>query len=80
LARFSGFVEKKRHEDRQGAVRRASVPLAAGAILASVAVVVCIVGAPVLGGGLLLSSSVLLLWGLHLLGRLGADPPASFGR
>lgn len=76
---FPGFVEKKQQDERQRAVRLATAPLAAGAIAASVALVLCIAGAQVIGGGLLLSASVLLLWGLHRLGRLGADPPESLG-
>jgi hypothetical protein len=74
---FPGAVEKNQRNERHGAVRRATLPLAAGAATSCVAIVVCVVGARVLGGALLVSGSALLLWGLHRLGRLGADPPAA---
>lgn len=74
---FPGFVEKNQSEDRQRLVHRATAPLAAGAIGTTVGVVVCILGGQGIGGGISLAGGALLLWGLHRLGRLGADPPAS---
>jgi hypothetical protein len=74
---FPGFVDKNQAEERESAVRRATQPLSAGVVATCVAVVVCVVGGQMLGGTLLLTGSALLLWGLHRLGRLGADPPGS---
>lgn len=74
---FPGFVAKNQRQDRQRRVHRATAPLAAGAIGTTVGVVVCISGGQDIGGGLSLAGGALLLWGLHRVGRLGADPPAS---
>lgn len=68
-------MEKNQREDRERVVHRATAPLSAGAIGTTIGVIACILGSQEIGGGFALAGGVLLLWGLHRLGRLGADPP-----
>jgi len=70
-------VEKNPHAERSLRVQRATTPLLVGAIGTYAGVVGSVLGADKLGAGVVLASAALLLWGLHRVGRLGADPPGS---
>jgi hypothetical protein len=66
----------KNGRERVGTVKGATVPLVAGAAGTVAGIVLSVTGPDVLGGVLTLAGLVIQLWGLHRLGRLGADPPA----
>jgi hypothetical protein len=61
---------------RERQVRLATGPLAVGALGTVAGVVLSLLGAGDFAAGLTLSGATSLLYGLHRLGRLGADPPA----
>jgi hypothetical protein len=61
--------------DRRQRVRLAQRAIVAGAIGTASGVIVSLLGAEGAGMPLTLGSALLLGWGLHRFGRLGADPP-----
>jgi len=63
--------------ERERRVRLATGPLAVGALGTVTGVVLSLLGAGDFAAGMTLSGATLLLYGLHRLGRLGADPPAA---
>jgi hypothetical protein len=65
----------KKPDTRESAVARATQPLTVGAFGVTGGIVSSVVGAEQIGAVLTLSGLVVLLWGLHRLGRLGPDPP-----
>ena len=64
----NGFSERQRQ------VRRATGPLGMGALGLVLGVMLGLLGQSDVSAALTLSGAGLLLWGLHRLGRLGADP------
>jgi hypothetical protein len=62
--------------DRQQRARLATGPLGVGALGLVLGVVLGLLGQSDLSAALTLTGAALLLWGLHRLGRLGADPPS----
>jgi hypothetical protein len=72
-------VAKKRDQDRSRQVTRATQPLSVGAFGAISGIACSVLGAEEIGSMLTLAGLGMLLWGLHRLGRLGADPPRAKG-
>lgn len=66
----NGFSERQRQ------VRLATGPLGMGALGMVLGVMLGLLGQSDISAALTLSGAGLLLWGLHRLGRLGADPPS----
>jgi hypothetical protein len=66
----------KTGRQRTGTVNGATVPLVVGAAGTVGGIVLSLTGPAPLGGVVSLAGLLLQLWGLHRLGRLGADPPA----
>jgi hypothetical protein len=66
--------------ERERRVRLATGPLAVGALGTVAGVVLSLLGAGDFAAAMTLSGATLLLYGLHRLGRLGADPPAALQR
>jgi hypothetical protein len=64
-------------QDRERRVRLATGPLSVGALGTVAGVVLSLLGGGDLAAGMTLAGALLLLYGLHRLGRLGADPPAA---
>jgi hypothetical protein len=62
--------------ERQRQVRLATGPLSVGALGTVLGISLSVLGAGNLAAGMTLAGAALLLYGLHRLGRLGADPPA----
>lgn len=62
---------------RERRVSSATHPLAVGAFGVVAGTALCVVGADEAGAVLTLAGFVMMVWGLHRLGRLGADPPPS---
>lgn len=60
--------------ERQQRARLATGPLLVGALGLVLGVMLGLLGKGDLSAALTLSGAALLLWGLHRLGRLGADP------
>lgn len=58
-------------------VRLATGPLAAGALGTVAGIVLSMVVGGDFAAVLTVAGAVMLLWGVHRLGRLGADPPES---
>lgn len=63
--------------ERERQARLATGPLGMGALGLVLGVMLGLLGQSDLSAGLTLSGVGLLLWGLHRLGRLGADPPSA---
>jgi hypothetical protein len=63
-------------QERQRRVRLATGPLSVGALGTVAGVALSLLGAGDFAAGMTLAGALLLLYGLHRLGRLGADPPA----
>jgi hypothetical protein len=61
---------------RERRVRLATGPLAAGGLGTVAGVVLSMVVGGDFAAMLTVAGAVMLLWGVHRLGRLGADPPA----
>jgi len=61
--------------ERQRRVRLATGPLAIGALGTVVGIALSLLEVGDFAAALTLSGGAMLLWGLHRLGRLGADPP-----
>jgi hypothetical protein len=61
---------------RERQVRLATGPLLVGALGAVLGIVLSFVMGGDFAAALTLSGALMLLWGVHRLGRLGADPPA----
>jgi hypothetical protein len=61
---------------RDRRVRLATGPLTAGALGTVAGIVLCMTVGGDFAAMLTVAGAVLLLWGVHQLGRLGADPPA----
>ncbi|MEY2931936.1 MAG: hypothetical protein RL033_2685 [Pseudomonadota bacterium] len=59
--------------ERQQRTRRATGPLWVGALGLVLGVMLGLLGKSDVSAGLTLCGAALLLWGLHRLGRLGAD-------
>jgi hypothetical protein len=72
-------VAKNRDTDRSRQVARATQPLTVGAFGAISGIACSVLGAEDIGSMLTLAGLGMLLWGLHRLGRLGADPPRAKG-
>lgn len=68
-------MRKKQDIHRPARVARATVTVAAGAVGTAGGMVVSLYGAEGAGAGLTIAGALLMLWGLHRYGRLGADPP-----
>ena len=62
--------------ERQRRVRLATGPLSVGALGTVTGVSLSLLGAGDFAAGITLAGAALLLYGLHRLGRLGADPPS----
>jgi hypothetical protein len=62
-------------DERPHRVRLATGPLGVGALGTVLGIALSLLGAGDLATALTLTSAAMLLWGLHRLGRLGADPP-----
>jgi hypothetical protein len=65
------------YSERQRRERLATGPLGVGALGLVLGVMLGLSGQSDLSAALTLSGAALLLWGMHRLGRLGADPPRS---
>lgn len=65
----------KKGVSRERQVSAATHPLTVGAFGVVSGIAASVVGAFDVGAVLTLSGFVMLLWGLHRLGRLGPDPP-----
>jgi hypothetical protein len=76
LATFSEIMNKN-GVGRARDVSSAAQPLTVGAIGICAGIALSITGAEDVGAVLTLAGVLLLLWGLHRFGRLGADPPGS---
>jgi hypothetical protein len=63
-------------QERQRRVRLATGPLSVGALGTVAGVALSLLGGGDFAAGMTLTGALLLLYGLHRLGRLGADPPA----
>ena len=61
--------------ERQRRVQLATGPLAVGALGIVLGVAAGLLGAAEMAAATTLAGTLLMLWGLHRLGRLGADPP-----
>ena len=64
-------------QERQRRVRLATGPLSVGALGTVAGVALSLLGGGDFAAGMTLAGALLLLYGLHRLGRLGADPPAA---
>jgi hypothetical protein len=64
-------------QNRQQRVRLATGPLCVGALGTVAGVALSLFGGGDFAAGMTLGGALLLLYGLHRLGRLGADPPAA---
>lgn len=62
---------------RERRVNSATHPLTVGAFGVVAGIAASVVGAHEAGAVLTLAGFVMMVWGLHRLGRLGSDPPAS---
>jgi hypothetical protein len=60
---------------RERRVSGATQPLTVGAFGVTSGIAASIMGAEDVGAVLTLAGLIMLLWGLHRLGRLGPDPP-----
>jgi hypothetical protein len=67
-------------DERQRRARHATRAIAAGAIGTASGIGVALLGLEGPGTVLTLGGALLLGWGLHRFGRLGADPPRWYGR
>jgi len=76
LATLSEGMSTNGERERERRVRLAIGPLAVGALGTVAGVLLSLLGAGEFAAGLTLSGAVSLLYGLHRLGRLGADPPS----
>ena len=76
LATFSEVMSKN-GTGRRRVVSSAAQPLTVGAIGICAGIAFSITGSEDVGAVLTLAGVLLLLWGLHRFGRLGADPPGS---
>jgi len=76
LATLSDDMSANGDRERERRARLATGPLALGAVATVAGVVLSVLGASDFGAGTTLTGAALLLYGLHRLGRLGADPPA----
>jgi len=64
-------------QERQRRVRLATGPLSVGALGTVAGVALSLLGGGDFAAGMTLAGALLLLYGLHRLGRLGADPPSA---
>jgi hypothetical protein len=62
---------------RERRVNSATHPLTVGAFGVVAGIAASVIGADEVGAVLTLAGFVMMVWGLHRLGRLGSDPPAS---
>lgn len=62
---------------RERRVNSATQPLTVGAFGVVAGIAASVVGAGGAGAMLTLAGLVMMVWGLHRLGRLGSDPPLS---
>lgn len=73
-------MSTKSFDERRRRLRLATRAVAGGAVGAASGVAVSMLGAEGIGMPLTLGSAMLLGWGLHRFGRLGADPPGWYGQ
>lgn len=71
---FTGRVPKNHHADRASKSRRAARALLMGAGGLATGLALSLSGIQGAGAGLTAAGAVMMLWGLHRYGRLGADP------
>lgn len=72
-------MSKVSFDERRRRARLALRAVACGALGTASGVVVSLLGVERLGIVLTLGGTLLLGWGLHRFGRLGADPPRWYG-
>jgi hypothetical protein len=73
-------MNEESFEERQRRSRLAARAIAGGAVGTASGVALSLLGFEGPGLVLTLGGALLLGWGLHRFGRLGADPPGWYGR